>query len=76
MSEDEADLIRLLTWLKRHEGETLTARDIQSAGSIKAIKKGGVKKLRKFMEHLVQAGYPLKRTDEGWLIGKIGDVST
>ena len=75
VSEDEADLIRLLTWLKRHEGETLTARDIQRR-SIKAIKKGGVKKLRKFMEHLVQAGYPLKRTDEGWLIGKIGDVST
>ena len=72
VSQDDGDLLKLVTWLGRHQGETLTARNIQR-GSIKAVKTGGVKKLRVMMAHLVQAGYPLTRTAKGWLVGNMDD---
>ena len=42
VSADNADLLKLVVWLGRHKGETLTARTIQR-GSIKAVKTGGAK---------------------------------
>ena len=72
VSDADREVLAFRNWLRRRQGETLTARTIQRT-STRAVKRGGVAKVREFMARLMATGYPLKETKGGWVVGDMGD---
>ena len=72
VSERDEIALGLLHWLKRHQGEVVSVRDIQRNGP-RAMKRGKAERIKPTMARLIMAGVSLRATSDGWEVGDMGD---